>query len=163
MLRCTAFLFWQSCNCCTIAYTQHKLDFISCMWDGPFTPGSHIPVCSAYAVHVRHMWVVQKQYGLYCKKLNFRKSSTNRFTFLFELNKNTLNMSLAKVVLFTLLKYYSSIRYTSICSQHIQMLSQLFKLNNLNKHFTLNNIAQVPSMHCLTGLIYAAASVVTVS
>ncbi len=39
---CTAFLFWQSCNCCTIAYTQHKPDFMSCMWDGPFTPGSHI-------------------------------------------------------------------------------------------------------------------------
>ncbi len=28
---CTAFLFWQSCNCCTIAYTQHKPDFMSCI------------------------------------------------------------------------------------------------------------------------------------
>ncbi len=37
---CTAFLFWQSFNCCTIAYTQP--DFISCMWDGPFTSDSHI-------------------------------------------------------------------------------------------------------------------------
>ncbi len=49
--------------------------------------------------------------------------------FLCELNKHTLNMSLAKVVLFTLL------RYSSICSQHIQMFSQLFKLSHLNKQF----------------------------
>ncbi len=49
----TAFLFWQSFNCHTIAYTQ--ADFMSCMWDGPFTPGSHILclqcVCSPCAVH----------------------------------------------------------------------------------------------------------------
>ncbi len=38
------------CIFVTIAYTQHKPDFMSCMWDWPFTPGSHIPVCSAYAV-----------------------------------------------------------------------------------------------------------------
>ncbi len=38
---CTAFLFWQSCNCGTIAYTQHEPDFVSCMW-GSVKPGSHI-------------------------------------------------------------------------------------------------------------------------
>ncbi len=33
-------LFWQSFNFCTIACTRP--DFMSCMWDGPFTPDSHI-------------------------------------------------------------------------------------------------------------------------
>ncbi len=48
---CTAFLFWQSCNCCTIAYTQHKPDFMSCMWGGLHQVHTY-SVCSAYAVHV---------------------------------------------------------------------------------------------------------------
>ncbi len=51
---CTAFLFWQLCNCGTIANTQHKPDFHELYVRRPFTPGSHILrlqcVCSPCAV-----------------------------------------------------------------------------------------------------------------
>ncbi len=71
-----------------------------------------------FAVRMQSMCstqAVQKQHGLHCKKSNFRKviptnvksSLNNSFLveviFLCDLNKNTLNMSLAKGVLFTLL------------------------------------------------------------
>ncbi len=47
-------LFWQSCNCCTIAYTQHKHDFMSCMWGGLHQLHTY-SICSVYAVHVRYV------------------------------------------------------------------------------------------------------------
>ncbi len=56
---------------------------------------------------------------------------------------------LAKVVLFTLL------RYLSICSQHIQMFSQLLNWVIWTNNFTLNNIAQnaKTSLVALTDLL----------
>ncbi len=35
-----------------IAYTQHKPDFMSCMWDGLLHQVHTYSVCSVYAVHV---------------------------------------------------------------------------------------------------------------
>ncbi len=63
---CTAFLFWQPFNCCTIAYTQHKPDFMSSMWDGPEMVHTY-SVFSAYAVHERYTQTVQKHW-LHCEK-----------------------------------------------------------------------------------------------
>ncbi len=59
-------------------------------------------------------------------------SGTGRFSW--EI-RDSLNMSLAKVVLFTL--SITQVLYSSICSQYIKMFSQLFKLNHLNKQFYL--------------------------
>ncbi len=67
------------------------------------------------------------------KKQPEQRSFRSQFIFLCELNKNTLNMSLAKVVWFTLL------RYSSICSQHTQMFSQLFRSSHLNKPFYIEH------------------------
>ncbi len=39
----TAFLFWQSCNCCTIAYTQHKPDFMTGCEAVFYTRFTHTP------------------------------------------------------------------------------------------------------------------------
>ncbi len=49
---CIAFLFWHSCNCGTIAYTQHKPDFMRC--EVAYTRFTHTPfVCSPCAVRKR--------------------------------------------------------------------------------------------------------------
>ncbi len=82
----------------------------------------------------------QNQHWLHCKKSNFRKVLLTNV-------KPNLNMSLAKV-LFTLLKHYLNIRYSSICSQHIQMFSQLFKLICLNKQFDIEQYC-ISSQHAL--------------
>ncbi len=76
---CTAFLFWQSCNCCTIAYTQHKPDFMSLYVRWP-TPGSHILrlqcVCSPCVVRKRcrnsfHTGVLQTDPWLFTTDTTF--------------------------------------------------------------------------------------------
>ncbi len=74
---CTAFLFWQSFNCCTTAYTQHKPDFMSCMWYGPLIPGSHI---LRYQVCMQSMCGTQavQKHWLHCKKIQLSKSSINQ-------------------------------------------------------------------------------------
>ncbi len=108
-----------------------------------------------------------------CKQRNF--SMQSQFNFLCELNKNTLNMSLAKVVLLPYLDAQVFVHNLSKCSPNFS--NWVIWTNN----FTLNKIAQVPSMHCslktfyvnyykkyyhcfnFTALIYVAAAVVTVS
>ncbi len=108
-----------------------------------------------------HLFFTGNSFSLDCKKSNFRKllltnvkklpeqrifSRRSRLNFLRERNKNTQSMSLEKVVLLTLL------RYSSMCSQHIQMFFQLFKLSLLNKQFYIEQYC-TSSQHALQLLI----------
>ncbi len=93
------------------------------------------------------MCAVQKHW-MHCKKSNFHKVLLTKVR---SLNKSFFFVEVSCVIFFvwTEQKYskhvaskccfvyltYSSIRYSSICSQYIQMFSQLFKLNHLNKQF----------------------------
>ncbi len=85
---------------------------------------------------------MERNFGRSAEAGQQRFFSRSQFNFLYELNKNTLNMLLAKVVLLILL------RYSSICSQHIQMLFQLFKLSHLNKQFYIEQYCTT-SQHAL--------------